>query len=91
MEGCAELEGVRGAEGGAVSSPAWARPAENLGERGSQLRFAIRHGGAVVGGVEEKYQCCAAATESCSGRLQRRVAVAGESRRWMEERWSLPC
>jgi hypothetical protein len=36
MEGCAELEGVRGAEGGAVSPPASARPAENLGERGRE-------------------------------------------------------
>ena len=65
---------------------------------GGKLTVAMRQykpegqlGGAVVGGVAEKYQGCAAATESCSGRLQRRVAVAGESRRWMEERWSLPC
>ena len=36
MEGCAELEGVRGAEGGAVSPPASACPAENLGEGGRE-------------------------------------------------------
>jgi hypothetical protein len=65
-----------------------------------KLKFAMRHGGVVVGGVEEKYRhsSYAAATESCSWRRQRSVAVAGEtqeSRRWMEERWSLvdslPC
>ena len=36
MEGCAELEGERGAEGGAVSPPASARPEENLGEGGRE-------------------------------------------------------
>ena len=48
MEGCAELEGERGAEGGAVSPPASARPEENLGEggreRGSEYRGWVGEG-----------------------------------------------
>jgi hypothetical protein len=45
MEGCAELEGVRGAEGGAVSPRASARPAENLGERGRERGWIGEGGG----------------------------------------------
>jgi hypothetical protein len=56
MEGGAE--GDSGLEGGAVSQPVSARPAENVGDRGikgSRVKLATRHGAAVVGGVEEKY------------------------------------
>ena len=45
-------------EGGAVSQPASARPAENVGDGGREgwrVKFATRHGAVVVGGVEEKY------------------------------------
>ena len=50
MEGGAE--GDSGLEGGAVSQSASARPA---GREGWRVKFATRHGAAVVGGVEEKY------------------------------------
>ena len=56
MEGGAE--GDSGLEGGAVSQPASARPAENGGDGGREgwrVKFTTRHGAVVVGGVEEKY------------------------------------
>ena len=42
-----------------------------------QLTFAMRHGGVVVVGVEEKYRRCDTATESCSGRWQQRRVHLG--------------
>ena len=57
MEGGAE--GDSGLEGGAVSQPASACPAENVGDRGREgwrVKFATRHGAVMVGGIEEKYR-----------------------------------
>ena len=57
MEGGAE--GDSGLEGGAVSQPASARPAENVGDggrEGGRVKFAMRHGAVGVGGIEEKYR-----------------------------------
>ena len=56
MEG--GVEGDSCLEGGAVSQPASARPAENVGDggwEGWRVKFAKRHGAVVVGGIEEKY------------------------------------
>ncbi len=70
MEGGAE--GDNGVEGGTVSQPASAHPAENVGDGGTEgrrVKFATRHGVVVVGGMEKKYRCKRAAvtvTESCS-------------------------
>ena len=84
MEGGAE--GDNCVEGGTVSQPASARPAENVGDGGREgwrVKFVMRHGVVVVGGMEKKYRRKRAAvtvTESCSGRRwQRRVAAAGET------------
>jgi hypothetical protein len=57
MEGGAD--GDSGLEGGTVSQPASARPAENVGDggrEGSRVKLATRHGAVVVGGIEEKYR-----------------------------------